>query len=95
MDTDSIIVHIKTEDISVDIAKDVETSFDTRNNKLETPLPRRKNKKLIALIKDNLAGKIIIEFHTLMSKSFNYLINDGDENKKNKKHKKVYPKTEF
>ena len=88
-------MYVKTEDISVDIVKDVETSFDTGNNKLETPLPRKKNKKLIALIKDKLGGKIMIAFHALRSKTYNCLINDGDENIKNKKPKKVYPKKEI
>ena len=37
----------------------------------------------------------IIEFHALRYKIYNYLINDGDENKNNKKHKKKYPKTEI
>ena len=41
MDTDSFIMYIKTEDIYVDIAKDVETKFDTSNYELERPLPRR------------------------------------------------------
>ena len=31
MDTDSFIVYIKTDDIYKDIAKDVETRFDTSN----------------------------------------------------------------
>ena len=42
MDTDSLIVYIKIEDIYVVIGKDVETRFDISNYKLETPLPRGK-----------------------------------------------------
>ena len=42
MDTDSFIVYQKTEDISIDIAKDVETRFDTSKYELEGPLPRGK-----------------------------------------------------
>ena len=42
MDTDSFIVYIKTEDIYVDVAKDVETRFNTSNNELERPLPMEK-----------------------------------------------------
>ena len=34
MDTDSFIVHVKTDDIYKDIAEDVETRFDTSNFKL-------------------------------------------------------------
>ena len=37
----------------------------------------------------------MIAFHALRSKTYNYLINDGDENIKNKKPKKVYPKKEI
>ena len=40
MDTDSFIVLIKADDIYKDIAKDVETSFDTSNFELDSPLPK-------------------------------------------------------
>ena len=45
MDTDNFIVYIKMENIYSDIAKDVETRLDTSNDKLDRPLPIRKNKK--------------------------------------------------
>ena len=35
MDTDSVVVYIKTEDIYVDIAKDIETRFTTSNGELD------------------------------------------------------------
>ena len=47
MDTDSLIVYIKTEGIYADIAKDVETLFDTSNYKLDRSLPKENNKKVI------------------------------------------------
>ena len=47
MDTDSFIVYIKTEGIYADIAKDVETLFDTSNYKLDRSLPKENNKKVI------------------------------------------------
>ena len=56
MDTDSFIVYIKTEDLYVYIAKDVETRFDTSNYELDRSLLKRKNKKVISLIKDELVG---------------------------------------
>ena len=62
MDTDSLIVHINTEDISVDIAKDIEERSDASNYKLERPLPRVKNQKVIVLMSNELDGKIMIEF---------------------------------
>ena len=44
MDTDSFIVHVKTDDIYKDIAEDVETRFDTSNFEIARPLPQGKNK---------------------------------------------------
>ena len=52
----------RIESIYVNIAKDVEASFDTSNYELERPLPKRKKKKLIGLMKDELSGKIMREF---------------------------------
>ena len=45
MDTDSFIMHIKTEDFYKDIADDVEKRFDTSNYGAECdrPLPKEKN----------------------------------------------------
>ena len=60
MDTESFMVYIKTEDIYSDIAKDVETRFDSSNCKLDRPLPKGTNEKIIRLIKDELGGKIMI-----------------------------------
>ena len=40
-------VYIKIEDIYVDIAKDVETRFNTSNYEIERLLPRGKNIKLL------------------------------------------------
>ena len=45
MDTDNFIVHVKTEDIFEDIAKDVKNWFDTSNCKLNRLLPKGKTKK--------------------------------------------------
>ena len=54
-DTDSFIIHIKTEDFYKDIANDVERWFDTSNydENDERPLPIGKNKKVIGLLKMN------------------------------------------
>ena len=46
MNTDSIIV-VKTDDIYLEIRKDVETRLDTSKWVLERPLPRGKNKKIL------------------------------------------------
>ena len=62
MDTDSFIMHIKTEDLYKDIANDVEKRFDTSNYECNRLLPTGKNKKVIGLMKDELGGKIMTEF---------------------------------
>ena len=54
MDTESLILYIKTDDIYKDIAKDVETKFDTSNYDLKKPLPKGKNKKVIDVLRDEL-----------------------------------------
>ena len=56
MDTDSFIIHIKTEDFYKDIANDVEKWFDISNydENDKRPLPIGKNKKVIGLFKDEL-----------------------------------------
>ena len=45
MDTDSFIIHIKTEDFYEDIADDVEKRYDTSNYEFNRPLPCRKEQK--------------------------------------------------
>ena len=40
IDTGSFIVQIKTEDIYVDISKDVETRLETSNYELDRQLPK-------------------------------------------------------
>ena len=44
-DTDSFIVHVKTDDIYKDIAEDVEKRFDTSNFVIDRPFLKGKNKK--------------------------------------------------
>ena len=73
MDTDSFIVHVKTEDTYKDIVEDVEIIFNTSNYELNRPLPKEKNKKVIGLMKDELGGKIMKEFVGLKVKIYSYL----------------------
>ena len=54
MDTDSFIMHIKTENFYNNIADDVEKKYDTSNYTVERPLPMGKNKKVIGMMKDEL-----------------------------------------
>ena len=89
MNTDSFIMNIKTNDFYKDIAIDVENRFDTSNYEVKRPLPMRRNKKVIGLMKDELGGKMITEFVTLRPKTYSYLTDDGKEDKKGKGTKKV------
>ena len=88
MDTDSFVMHIKTNDFYKDIASDVENRFDTSYYEVNRLLPTGKNKKVIGLMKDELGGKIITEFVTLRPKMYSFLTNDGKEDKKAKGTKK-------
>ena len=83
MDTDSFIIHIKTEEFYEDIAGDVEKWFDTSNYEEDDkrPLPIGKNKKVIGLFKDELGGKIIKEIVGLRAKTYAYLMDDDSEKK--------------
>ena len=86
MDTDSFIVYIKTDDIYKYIAEDVETRFDTSNYEIDRLLATGKNKKVIGLMKDELGGKIVKEF--VKEKTYSYLKDNNDEDKKLKKVQK-------
>ena len=87
MDTNSVVVCIKTDDIYKDIAKDVGTGFDTLSYELNKPLPKGKDKKVIVVIKDDLGGKNMNEFVGLRAKTYSYLIDDGSEDKNAKSAK--------
>ena len=84
MDANSFIINVKTEDVNEDIADDVEKRFGTSNYEtaLNRPLPTEKNKKVIGPMKDELGGKIMTEFLALRSKTYSYLMNDGNIDKK-------------
>ena len=92
MNTDSFIIYTKAGDIYQDIAENTETRFDTSNYELDRLLPKWKNKKVIELMKDELGCKIITEFVELRAKTYIYLIDDGSEDKKSKRYKKVFHK---
>ena len=65
MDTDSLIMNIKTEYFYKNIANDVEKRFAISNYEVDRPLPTGKNKKIIGLMKDELEGRVITEFVAL------------------------------
>ena len=92
MDTDSFIVHVKTDDIYKYIAEDVETRFETLNFEIDRPLLKGKNKKVTGLMKDELGGQIMKEFVGLRAKKYSYLKDNNDEDKKAKGTKKCVKK---
>ena len=67
MDTDSIVIYIKTEDFYKEIANNFEKWFDTSNydENDKKRLPIGKNKKVIGIFIDELRGKIMKEFAAL------------------------------
>ena len=78
-DSDSFIFFIKTEDFYEDTAYDVQKRFDTSNYGVDRPLPTKKNKKVIGLMKDELGGRIIAEFIALGPKTYAYQRDDNEE----------------
>ena len=85
MDTDIFMVYITIADIYVHISKDVETRFDSSNYELGRSLPKGKNR----LMKDKLGRKIMTDFAALIPKTYSYLTDDSDQNKKAKGTKSV------
>ena len=55
--------------LTEDIAIDVQTWLDTSNFELDRPLPKRKNKRVIGIIKDKLCEKIFTKFVKLRAKN--------------------------
>ena len=88
MEIDSFIAHVKTDDIYKDIAEDVETKLDSSNFEIERPLPKGKNEKVNGLIKDELGGQIMKKIVGLRAKTYSYLKDNNDEDKKAKCTKK-------
>ena len=83
-DTDSLMYEIETEDFYKDITKDVKDRFDTSDYPENHPsgIPTGINKKVLGMMKDEAAGKIIKEFVGLRSKLYSFIMDDGGETKK-------------
>ena len=90
MDT-GFIINIKTEDFYEDIPNYVEKIYDTSNYEVNRQLPRGKNKKVIGLMKDELGGKIMTEFAAIRPKTYSYVMDDGNSDRKAKR-KKIWAK---
>ena len=75
MDTDSCIFYVETDDFYKDITNDVIEWFDTSDyNENDDRIPRGINRKTIDKFKDELKGKVMTEFITLMTKEYNRLM---------------------
>ena len=87
-DTDSFMMHIKTDDFYKDISADVNKWFDISNfNKNDNrPLEIGKNNKVLVKFKDELVGKIMTNFVALRAKTCSFLIDDftDDDYEKNR-----------
>ena len=68
------------EDIADDVKKWLDTSDYNEDDKI--PLPIVENEKIIGLFKDELGGKIMIEFAGLRIKTYAYLMDDNSERKR-------------
>ena len=58
--------------------------FDTSTYELDRALPKAKNEKVIGLMNDELGGKIMTKFVGWRAKTYNYVNDDGNEDKKAK-----------
>ena len=92
MDTNSLVYHIKTNDLYTDIADDVPMRFDMSGYNPDHPVPVGLNKKIIGLMKDELGGAIMTKFVALRPKLYSYRKLDGSEDKKCKGIKKCVVK---
>lgn len=83
-DTDSFVLHVKTDDFYADMKQNLER-YDTSDypefNKFQMP---RVNKKVPGLFKDELNSKIIASFVGLRSKMYSIRVDEADV-QKNKK----------
>ena len=105
-DTDSFIMHVKTDDFYKDINNYVDKWFDTSNydKNDNRPLEIDKNKKVLGKFKDELGCKILTKFVALRAKTYSFLIDEYTEedyeknrivNKKAKGTKKCVVKREI
>ena len=80
-DTDSLIYEIETDlaDFYKDIEDDIESRFDTSAYPADHEgVKLRVNKKVIGMMKDETAGRVIREFVGLRSKLYSYVMDDND-----------------
>ena len=90
-DTDSVIVHVQTDDLYKDMLESA-AIYDTSNYPASHPLYSTNNKKVIGKFKDELGGKVMTEFVGIRPKMYSYT---GEESGKRAKgvKKSVLKKT--
>ena len=89
-DTDSLMYEIQTEDFYKDISGDVKDKFDTSDYPPNHPsgIPTGCNKKVLAMFKDEVAGRCIEEFVGLRARLYSFNMLEGEESKRCKGVKK-------
>ena len=90
LDTNSFIIHAETDNFLKDIADDVNDWFDTSkyDKNDDKPLPIGVSKKVIGRFKDELNGKMMLEFITLRAKTYSFRqIENEDQISETKKAK--------
>ena len=90
-DTDSVIIHVQTEDIYQDIAQNLD-NYDTSNYQPNHPLFSNTNKKIIGKFKDELGGQLLTEFIGIRPKMYSYTGQESGKRAKGVK-KSVLKKT--
>ena len=90
-DTDSVIIHVQTEDIYQDMQANI-SDYDTSNYPADHPLYSDQNKKVTGKFKDELGGRLMTEFIGIRPKMYSYV---GEESGKRAKgvKKSVLKKT--
>ena len=78
--------YVDTDSLTVSIKRDI------YKNDLERRLSKAKNKNVIGLMKDQLGGQIMNRFVRLRAKTYSYLKDNNDEEKKQKAQKSVSQK---
>ena len=90
MDTDSSILHVKTDDIDTTILQKIlkqDLTLYLTNYELDRPLSKGKTKKLIGLMKGELGEQIMKEFVGLRAKTYSCLKDNVDKDKRVKSTK--------
>ena len=90
-DTDSLIVHVQTDDLYKDMALNADL-YDTSNYPADHPLFSTANKKIIGKFKDELGGQLLTEFVGIRPKMYSYVGEDSGKRAKGVK-KSVLRKT--